>query len=493
MSARMVLLGVALVVCVAGVAAGCSGNGGGSRQNQGADSRDDDERDAGAQNLPAPEIISRSRGSLGTLGVQGQPGQTVLPALPGITVRQSIRERLPADEAFAIALFLPRTGGSAHLPAADEATLRGALAAAGFADDDVGVEASPQFGPFTQIRVRIPVADVAASAERVFAAITNSIGAPEQRGVQFALQDCSVALRPVREAAIEAAEERARSLSAAGSLSTGDVIAVLELPSATPYGGPVDDPCDPGAGLQFKGYGALLPVDSEPEVEVALDFSVTYRIAESGEPPQTGSKGVVALGAGTVTAKADEAYIVVLTESSSGPSGPRPVAERDKDEIIQLLSAFGIAAEDIEFYSPQFGGPTVVSVETDDLSNLADLGDDVADAVEEVLGRSFNNGVIFSHSNCEAARSEARKEAIEDARARAESLAGAASLKLAGAVDSVSEVQAQSIYGPAPIDPCEEDLSVIALGGYGTAEIKPFTAEAEFTVRSVLNVAFAVE
>ncbi|MEX1104142.1 MAG: SIMPL domain-containing protein, partial [Dehalococcoidia bacterium] len=300
-------------------------------------------------------------------------------------------------------------------------------------------------------------------------------------------------LRPVRKAAFEAAEERARAVAAASSLTLGDVSAVLELPSATPYGGPVDDPCDPAAALQFKGYGALLPVDSAPEVQVVLDVSVTYQLAASGTGEGSLSKGIVAVGAGSVTAKADEAYIVVLTEAASGPTGPRPIAERDRDDVLERLKALGVAAEDVEFYSPQFGGPNVVSVETDDLANLADLGDDVADAIEEVFGRSYNNGVIFSHSNCEAARDEARKEAIEDARARGASLAGAASLKLSGRVDSVAEAPIQSPYGPAPIDPCEEDLSAVALGGYGTADIKPFTAEPEFTVRSVLSVSFEVE
>jgi hypothetical protein len=57
----------------------------------------------------------------------------------------------------------------------------------------------------------------------------------------------------------------------------------------------------------------------------------------------------------------------------------------------------------------------------------------------------------------------------------------------------VAEVAGQSPYGPPPIDPCEDDLTSIAQNGYGSADIKPFNARPEFTVRVVLNVLYAID
>lgn len=492
MTTRTRFLLAGLAVSTITLLAACGGDGS-SPDRQGADSSDEDTPNARATGAPAaPDIISRSRGG-GSRLLSVQSETLPLPSVPGITVRLIHRETLPAEEAFAVAFFVPRSssGPFPRLATEDEARLRAAITAIGFKDEDITVATSPQFGPQISIRVRVSMASVAADSKRVFAAITESIGTPEQTGAQFSLRDCASGLNAVRQSALATARDRANSIAGAGQLSPGAIVAVLETQGINPYGPPADDPCDPAASFPFKGYGSLLPVDSPPEVEVALDVAVTFAL---GNPVSTeSSRGISAIGSSSVTARADEAYVVVLVESFSGPTGPRPLADRDRQGVIDALKLIGVTEEDIEFFTPPYGGPMLVSVETDDLSNLAKFGDDVSDAVEDLLGRSINQGVVFSHSNCEGAKAEARKEAMADARSAAESLAAASGVKLSNSIRLVAEVTGQSPYGPPPIDPCEEDLTALAQNGYGSADIKPFSAPPEFSVRVTLSVLYGID
>jgi uncharacterized protein YggE len=457
-------------------AAACSD----SKSNESGDGDDDEGTDSADGEI---EIVSRTRGGSSVAsGVQPQAQVSVA----GLTVRESARAKVAADRAFATFITYPSGPFPSGITSEQQDEVRAALGELGYAEDAVVIANDPRFGPASQIRVEVSVEDLPDAASEILDALDDFLS-PQQSGVEFALSDCDPALRPLREEAFAKARRRAQEVAAAGDLALGPVVAVVEGQTQNIYGPPVSDPCDLSGNLALTGYPALLAPDSPAEVELVVDVAVTFALESAGDLPP---KGVSAEGRGTVRARADEAYLVVLVETFSGPTGPRPLSERDRNAVLDKLVALGIAEDEIEFFSPPFGGPTVVSVETEDLQAVADLGDDVSDAVEEALGRTINKGVVFTHSNCEAAVREAMVEATADAREQAEALAEAADLTLSGEVLAVAESAGLfSPYGPA-IDPCSEDLSVLA-NGYG-AGIQPFDSEPEFEVTGVVTMTLGV-
>lgn len=484
---RLVVIGAAALLLTVACGEGKSGTSAGT-------ATDGDEPTVAASSPtakptgPAPVIVSKKRGGSVAInsGIPAQPGA----GGPGLTVSHTEKATIPTDAVFAVASFLSRTGAVA-LPEADIKKIRDGLAAAGFTDVDI--QNDGRFGPYALIRTRVPLNDLAASAKKSFDAIEAAVGRPEQTGAQFALSECVATLEPVRRAAFKNLETKAKSAASASGLSLGPIVAASETRGFNPYGQPQADPCDPASEFQIKGPGSFLPIDSKPEVTVSLDVTVTYALA--GAPAQTASAGTLTTtGSARVVAVADEAYVVVFVQPNYGPTGPRPIAQRDKDDVLAKLKALGVAAEDVEFSSSNFGNPTVVSVDMHDLAKAAKDGRAIADVIEEVMGQGQAKGLVFQHSRCGEILDEARKEALADARDRAERLASATGLKLSKAPRAVTDTGAPaSPYGgPALADPCDEDLSVLAFGGYGPGgTAKPFDAKAELEVASSLTVSFA--
>jgi uncharacterized protein len=439
---------------------------------------------------PAPLIISRTRG--GGIITQAAPGVAAQPAV-GLTVQHTEKATLPATVAYAMATFVSRVAPVAGgvLPAAETTKLLDGLAAAGF--PEAKVQNDGRFGPYAIVQAKVPLNDVAASSRRVFDAIESSAGRPEQTGVQFGLEDCATGLDSLRRAAFKAAEAKAKSAANAGGLTLGQIIATSDAAPLNVYApGLTSDPCDPLADLQFKGIGNFKAVDSKPEMEVSVSISVTYALA--GDVRAADASGLTASGSGRVTAEANEAYVVVLVQPNYGPTGPRPISERDKAEVVAKLKELGVAEADIKFHSSNFGGPLVVSIEMADLARVSRDGDDIGDVIEDVMGAGQGKGVVFTHSRCRDVEDEARKEALADARAKAERLAAVTGVKL-GKPRSVSDAGAQANpYGGAAIDPCSEDLSTLAFNPYGGAgSLKAFDAKPEFEIAASVLITFATE
>jgi uncharacterized protein YggE len=311
--------------------------------------------------------------------------------------------------------------------------------------------------------------------------------------VRFAVSDCNAALAPMRQRAVEGAETDARALAQALSLTLGSVIAATEAQTpGQPYGPFGSIPCnalrEPGIGP--RGPSSLSPLESEPEVRIGVDLTVTYSLGGAGSATPTGTR-LSSSGSGSATARPDEAYVVVLTSGKSGPFGPEPLPAEDRRELIAELEELDIDEEDVEIASPNFGGPTAVSVEIP-VGDLNAKANDIVDAIEDVLGRGENRGIWFSHSNCAAVLAEAQKHAITDARRNAEAFAAAAGLKL-GSLIELSQAPAQQPYGPPAPPSCSEDIvELIALGGPYGAVLQPLDAEPEFTVKAAVAVTYAV-
>ncbi|MPZ49512.1 MAG: DUF541 domain-containing protein [Dehalococcoidia bacterium] len=226
-------------------------------------------------------------------------------------------------------------------------------------------------------------------------------------------------------------------------------------------------------------------------VRLSLDLTVTYAIGSDPAPGADSGARLTAGGSGSATAKANEAYIVVLIPSQSGPFGPQPFASKTRDELLEAIRDLDIDEEDIEISNSLLGGPVIVSVELS-IDELTDKGEEVIDAVEEVVGNSQSHGAWFSHSNCAAVLDEAREQAIEDAHRNAEALAAAAGFEL-GDLAALTESQTQpSPYGPRQ-NPCSDDLStVIGVGGPYGAGLVALDAEPEITVATTVTVTYSI-
>lgn len=426
----------------------------------------------------------------GGFPVPGPGAAAIGPALPGLTVRGSANLKVPADVAFLTVLTVSRGGPLpfTQVRAEDQARIVEGLAPLGVAKGDVSFGGDPRFGPFGVIAVRVPAARAARDGNAILDVIERVQGRGESRGVVFALGDCVSALRPAREGAFRAAEAHAKSVAAAAGLTLGPVIAVSDAPQTAIYGPPTADPCnaDPASAVSGKGPAALGPVDGPAELSVDVSLSVTYALA--GGTGASGSDGLTAIGSGRVKVKADEAYVVVLTETAYGPGGPRPLATKDRDAVTAKLTGLGIKKNDIEFGQPGFGGPVFVSVEVA-VKDLPRIGRDVERSVEDVLGRVQQGGVRFSHSNCTAVLAEARKAAVADAKARAESLASAAGVRL-GALRSVAEAPAGGANGAPVQDPCDDSAS--AFFAYGPGGLQPYEAPAEMTASVAVALTYAL-
>lgn len=436
----------------------------------------------------AVQVVSASEGSVFVtqLGSQQFPGSSAVAS--GLTVTHTQRETLPADRA-AVVVFSTRAApgpfGPSPLAAEDQRQVIERLSALGVPRSDVSFATNPQFGPFPSVSVVVPVADLKDRGPRIEAAIESVLGRSDTAGVQFFIGDCNRALEGLRRDGLRAAQEKARAIASAAGLTLGPVSALSE--GLAPFSfGPPSDPCESAGGsVKTPRGGGLADYDAPPEVVAAVQLAVTYALGDT--PP-----GLLAVtGVGSATARANEAYVIAAIHAGGfGPGGPRPIAARDRDDLLQRLSALGIPADDLRIIESGQGPPPAISVEVD-LSRLAQQGEDVLDAIEAVFGRVDQRGVRFTHTNCLAVLAEAQKQALADARARAEALASVTGQRLGNISGVSTEVLVSPFEGPIG-DPCADDDVQSLIYGPARSQLKQFDSEPLVEVRAGLRVSYAV-
>ncbi len=458
---------------------------------------DDDKPAAPAAPSPppspaAPEITSSGSGASGGGAIApapvpgGAPGATGVPSA-GLTVRQTASATVPADRAFA-SLLLPippsrfGPGGPVPIDTQDREELIAALATLGVRREAITLEQSFQYGPFIELRVELPVAELPTKGLQVIDAAERVLGRAQSTGAAFGVRDCIGAFDALRKQALTGAAERARALATLAGVTPGPIIAIAEQQPQNPYGPPAQDPCSSATTNSPKAPATPIALDAKPEVKLNLEVVATYRLGDARV-----AQGLSVAGAGKATAVADEAYVIVLIEPVYGPAGPRPIDAKDRAALIERLRGLGIAADAITIESQPFGGPTAISVEVP-VDKLPKIGDDIVDATNRTIGRAVSQGVQFSHSNCEAVRNEAHKQAFADARTRATALASAATLRL-GAPIALAEANVAAF---AP-DPCDVQPAAFASGGPYGSQLKAFDAERQLVVDAALAVTFAIE
>ena len=442
----------------------------------------------GATGASAPEIISSGPGS--SAGIA--PLISSRFDTGGLTVMGSASATVPADRATVVIMLSGAPvgpGPMVTLAQRDRDAIIAAVQPLGIAAADVRFDSDTTYGPFPTVNINVPVGDVQSRGQSIVGAISAIRGA-QSSGVRFGVSDCSAAMAPLRKQAFDAAAADAQSFATATGLTVGPATSIYQLPVTSGYGPPTS-PCDPDAQL-LKSPAGIQSLDANPTVNLDLNLSVTFALGgDAGSA--TRAPQLTATGSGEVRAKADEAYVLIATTlQGGGPFGPPLLQSRDRQEIIAEIRKLGVDEDDIQVESPGFGAPLLVSVEVE-IGKLPQIGRDIAAAVQNVLGSAEQQGVRFTHSNCQAVLDEARKHAMADAKRQAESLAASAGVTL-GSVVAVSDGTSPH-FGPYPqgLITCSDDITrLVQLGPYST-QLATFDAPAEFTINAVTELSYSIE
>ena len=251
--------------------------------------------------VPVPKVASRTGGQNGALVVlgshsaaapsrvgSGNIGGLSLSPLPqtmavegSLTVSATGTVTVAPDDAYVIVIperdFGP--SGSQQLSVEDRQDIVANLVAIGLNEEAVEFEHLGRYEP-SIISVEVEIDEFAGSGDAIVEAIEEVVRRSESFGVRFGLseENCNLAVSLARREAVPAAEEAADDLADALDLDRGEVIGALEYPLQNlSYGLPGGD-LDPCTGQNAYRFAALLPFDSEPEVEVSVGLQVSYRI-----------------------------------------------------------------------------------------------------------------------------------------------------------------------------------------------------------------------
>lgn len=411
---------------------------------------------------------------------------------PGLTTTANASSTTLATRAVIVVEPEPRgaflaTGGG-QLQPQDRKAVTDAVGALGVRPEDLSFEGQGVYGT-PRVQVTLSAASAPTTGQQVIDAVEKVLGRAASKGAVFFASDCAATTSALQKQAFQGAEAKARQLADNSGLRLGAVVSVSQaqvqsegpLPSRSAV-----DPCDPTT-LAGRETVALKAVDDPATVDINVGLAVTWAIAgapAAGTGPRT---ELVAVGRGSSTSVADEAYVAVIF--SSEDQNAKPLSRKDRDDLEQAITGLGIAKKDVQIVTAnQYGPVTIVQVETK-VNEVAQRGDQVQRAAEKVLGRSYAAGVRFGLSTCDQALAKARKAAVADARARAATLAEAASVR-AGDVQTVSE-SASSLGA----DPCDDSAAaLLRLGEYGEYAdlVQPFDAKPEFRVESTVRLGFAV-
>ena len=232
-------------------------------------------------------LRSSSAGAPSRLGSGGIGGFSLSPAPQtmaeegSLTVSAIGSVTVAADEAYVV--VIPETGfgpsGPLQLSVEDRQEIVANLVAIGLTEEAVEFGNLVRYEP-SSISVEVDIDEFATLGETIVEAVEEVVRRSESFGVRFSLseENCDRAISAARREAVPAAEKAADDLSDALGLERGAIIGALEYPLQTvPYRLPGAD-LDPCTGQTAYPYGALLPFDSEPEVEVSVGLQVAYSI-----------------------------------------------------------------------------------------------------------------------------------------------------------------------------------------------------------------------
>lgn len=221
----------------------------------------------------------------------------------------------------------------------------------------------------------------------------------------------------------------------------------------------------------------------------AVSVSCTQRAAaQSQTVPTEGGLTVSAIG--SVTVSADEAHVVVVPERFYGPSGREQITEEDRQQIKDDLEEIGVPEEAVEFEHLGRYDPSIIFVEVE-LDELAEKGEPILDAIEQVIRRYESHGVTYSltEENCEAALALARREAIPRAERAADDLAEALGVERGTVIGALEYPPTNLAYGFSSLS----GVNSHTCGAQAPSpypNVVPFDAEPEIEVTVGLQITY---
>lgn len=206
--------------------------------------------------------------------------------------------------------------------------------------------------------------------------------------------------------------------------------------------------------------------------EINGDYSREISVEGTGEAYSVPDRAVINLGVTTDAATSEEA-VSQNTEKMNA--------------VLEAIKALGVAEEDIQttgyYLNPKYdwvdgeqvdAGYTLTQDVEVKLTNFDLIGDLIADS--STAGANMVGGVTFTVEDSEAAKQEARLEAVAEAKAKAEQIAEASGLKL-GDVVSYYEYSGDSGKG-GYYDMAEATMD----GSKSVPNIEPGQEEVSLTV-----------
>ena len=242
-------------------------------------------------------------------------------------------------------------------------------------------------------------------------------------------------------------------------------------------------------GALLAGAGAILALG----VACTPTTEVTVAGGEGGA-----TQGIAVSGEGTVSVRPDIALVNLGIEvTAETVASARDDAADAMQAMQDAMSDEGVASEDIqtqyfniypqynysESSGPQIIGYTVSNQVQVKVRNL-DTVSAVLDGAIEAGGDAVRvNGISFTVEDPEEFLSDARREAVADARAKAEVLAEAAGVELGTAISinestnfggdmyyPAADVRQEGLGGATPVNPGEQELRVNVAVVFGISE-----------------------
>jgi uncharacterized protein len=193
----------------------------------------------------------------------------------------------------------------------------------------------------------------------------------------------------------------------------------------------------------------------------ALILSSALALPAAANAEEAVTRSISVTGTGMVESAPDMATLMIGV-TTQGTSAAEALAENSKatEAVIARLTASGVEARDMQTsnlsINPNWTGydsstPTISGYVASNMLTVRVRALETTGAILDAAvadGANTLNGMTFGLADPEPAYNEARKEAVADARAKAELLAEAAGVKL-GPVLSISDAGAMT--DPAPM------------------------------------------
>ncbi len=224
-------------------------------------------------------------------------------------------------------------------------------------------------------------------------------------------------------------------------------------------------------------------------------LAVAPSLAQDNAQPNT----ITVVGTGSASGTPDIANLEIGVETTNSDLGTAYSNTNTRiDEVIAALVEAGVAREDIRtvglsVWQDRYGGPNPQQSETGEPTPVYVVSNNVRVTVRDIenvpavlnaaidAGATNIYGLNFAIEDSDALASEARAEALDDARQRAGELAGLAEVEL-GDIISIVEIQ-------GGFDPFNQTaLEARGLGGGGGAAIEP----GQLSVNVQLRVTFRI-